>query len=141
MEWAGIRPPFWRLTVHGLLAFLGFPFPYRRHRVLRRERDNEILGICTVLPFDSFQSWRAEITLGGYKCQMRHEHLPARKRIFYNGDKITVFDESEELVTAVVDKTDHQRGTITVVRAGGEVEAALAFLFMEARELERDSSD
>ena len=142
-EWVPGRPSFLQGVFYGgRNLFLGIPEPYRRYETLRSEDGNAILATYRVSQwFGDFKDWHAEIIVNNNTYQMRHEHLPPRKRILYNGDKITVCDENREVVTATVDRYNPERCRITVIRAVEGVEAVLAFLFMQARDMAIDDSD
>jgi len=139
-EWPDGKPSFFGLAFYGFLASFGLPYPYREYETLRSEHDNGFLAVCSLSYASSFQDWRATVVVHDNVYQMRHEHLPPRKGIFYNGDKVSVSDEDGEVITAVVDHTQPERGRIVVTRAAPGIEAVLAFAFLEARELETDDS-
>lgn len=135
-EWPDGKPSFFGLAFYGFLASFGIPYPYREYQTLRSDNDNGILAVCSVSYASSFQDWRATVVARDNAYQMRHGHLPPRKRVFYNGDKVSVSDEDGEVITAIVDHTRPERGRIVVTRAAPGIEAVLAFALLEARELE-----
>jgi hypothetical protein len=138
-ERVGGKPPLLGLASHVLLSIFGVPNPYRTCATLRDENGRGLIAVCTESHAGSFQSWRANIIVSDLEYQLRREHLPARKKIFFNGDKVIASDENGEVVTAIVDHTKPGHGTIIVTRLVQGIEAVLAFLFMEARELDRGS--
>jgi hypothetical protein len=143
-EWVPGKPSFFRELFYGLRnTFFGIPEPYRRYETLRREDDNGILAAYRVSQWlgDPFKDWRAEIVVNDNTYQMRREHLPPRLKILHTGNKITVSDEDGVVVTAVVNRYNRDRCRITVIRIVEGVEAVLAFLFMQAREMAIDDSD
>jgi hypothetical protein len=140
-EWEGQRPSFLGSMTYWLLSLFGVPDPYRQYEALRNEDGNEIIGLYRVLRSDSFENWRAEIAVQDSAYQMRLQHLPPRLKILHTGDKIVAVDRYGEVITAEVFRWRPERGRITVRRAVEGVEAVLAFLFMKACEMERDTSD
>ena len=140
-EWVNGRPPLLNLVICAFREVFGFADSHRRYETLRAVNGHDIIAVYDVFQARSFQDWRSEIIVNGNAYQMRMEHLPARKKVLYNGDRIIVSDQDREVVTAVVDRVRPERGRIMVLREVDVVEAVLSFLFMEARELERDTGD
>lgn len=140
-EWMDGRPSLPSLLLYGILEFARFPVPCLRYKVLRNDNGSEIIAVSSEFSDGTFQGSGADIVAGEETYRKRMEHLPARKKILYNGDKITAADGSGEVVMAVVDYTRPERGRIVATRAVQEIEAVLAFVFLEACELESDSAD
>jgi hypothetical protein len=140
-EWPDGKPSLFGLAFHGFLASFGIPYPYREYETLRSENGNGVIAACSVSYAASFQDWRATVVAQDNAYQIRHEHLPSRKGVFYNGDRVSVSNEDGEVITAVVDYTRPERGRIIVPRAAPGIEAVLAFVLLKARELETDDSD
>lgn len=140
-EWDGPRPSFLGLVTYGLLSVFGVPYPYRQYQVLRSVDDHGIIAIQALHYSRGPENWRADITVQDTEYQIRKEHLPARMRILYNGDRIIAIDGDGEVITAEVFQGRPERSRMCVHRAVKGVEAILAFLFIEAREMERNTSD
>jgi hypothetical protein len=138
-EWVDGKPSLFGMVRLGFRELLGMADPHLSYETLRSENGNRLIAVYDTFHARSFQDWRAEVIVNGNAFQMRMEHLPARKKILYNGDKITVSDENGEVVTALVDYTRPERGRITVFRDVEGVEAVLPFLFLQAREMETDN--
>lgn len=140
-EWEGQRPSFLGSVTYWLLSVFGVPDPYRQYEALRNVDGNEIIALYRVLRSDSFENWCAEITARDNVCQMRLQHLPPRLKVLHTGDRIVALDGNGEVITAEVFRWRPERGRITVHRAIEGVEAILAFLFLQACEMERDTLD
>lgn len=139
-EWMDGRPPLLRLLLYGILEFARFPVPCHRHKVLRNGNSSGIIAFSGEFSDGTFQGSGADIVAGDNAYRIRMEHLPARRKVLYNGSRITVADGSGEVAMAVVDYTKPERGRIVVTRAVQEIEAAIAFMFLDACELERDTA-
>lgn len=140
-EWAGQKPSFLGVVIHGLLSVFGVPYPYDCFQSLRSEDGNRIMALHRVLQCDSPENSRAEINVSDAIYRLRMERVSPRFKILPGGYKIIAFDGNGDLVTAMVNSTRCECGTITIHRAVEGVEAVLAFVFLTACEMEMTSAD
>jgi hypothetical protein len=140
-EWEGGKSSVFGMISEAFLACLGFRIRNRDWDVLRNDNDHGVLAAFNVSETGSFQDLRKRIVVSNNEYLMRYEHLPPRKKILFNGHRIVAYDAAGPIATAIADYIRPERGRIVVNRLVAGIESVLAFLLMEARELERDTMD
>lgn len=140
--WIGEKPSAFSLIFRVILRFVGVPFPYRPCDTLRHRNGDELVAVFTIRDAidGSWRRWPAEIAVRDKVYHLRMEHVQGRWRYAYYGHKFLVSDENGDIATAVIDQVEGH-GRIAVVRKIEGIEAVLAFLFLEARDVETHVPD